>query len=68
MLKDFDNKNKERVKVIYHDLKAEINPMISDEIGKVNYIYHLTAGSMLTEALIIHSNLSMTMLLALAIY
>ena len=45
MLKDFDNKNKERVKVIYHDLKAEINPMISDEIGKVNYIYHLAAGS-----------------------
>ena len=45
MLKDFDNKNKERVKVICHDLKAEINPMISNEMGKVNYIYHLAAGS-----------------------
>ena len=45
LLKDFDDDNKTRVKVIYHDLKSEINPMISDEIGNVNYIYHLAAGS-----------------------
>ena len=45
LLKDFGDKEKKRVKVIYHDLKSEINPMISDEIGNVNYIYHLAAGS-----------------------
>ena len=34
-----------RVKVIHHDLKAEINPEISASIGKVDYISHLAAGS-----------------------
>ena len=27
-----------RIKVIHHDLKAEINPEISSSIGKINYI------------------------------
>lgn len=34
-----------RIKVIHHDLKAEINPEISSSIGKINYISHLAAGS-----------------------
>lgn len=34
-----------RVTVVYHDLKAEINPMIADRIGPVNIILHLAAGS-----------------------
>ena len=45
LLRDFGDNEKKRVKVIYHDLKSEINPMISDEIGSVNYIFHLAAGS-----------------------
>ena len=34
-----------RVKVVHHDLKAELNPQIRKLIGKVDYIAHLAAGS-----------------------
>ena len=34
-----------RVRIVYHDLKAEINPMISERLGPVNIILHLAAGS-----------------------
>tara|TARA_B100000902_G_C27304663_1_gene914749 strand:+ start:299 stop:1324 length:1026 start_codon:yes stop_codon:yes gene_type:complete len=34
-----------RVKVVHHDLKAEINPEVSASIGKIDYISHLAAGS-----------------------
>ena len=36
---------KSRVKIVYHDLKSEINPWIKKEIGKVDIILHLAAGS-----------------------
>ena len=36
---------RKRVKVVYHDLKAEISPLTSSMIGRVDYIYHLAAGS-----------------------
>ena len=36
---------RKRVTVVHHDLKAEINPMIANSIGKVDYITHLAAGS-----------------------
>lgn len=34
-----------RVKFIFHDLKAAINPMLANQIGTVDYIAHLAAGS-----------------------
>lgn len=34
-----------RVKVVHHDLKAELNPMIRADIGNVDYIAHMAAGS-----------------------
>tara|TARA_B100001989_G_C24547905_1_gene472238 strand:- start:2272 stop:3297 length:1026 start_codon:yes stop_codon:yes gene_type:complete len=34
-----------RVKVVHHDLKAELNPEICATIGKIDYISHLAAGS-----------------------
>jgi dTDP-glucose 4,6-dehydratase len=35
-----------RVKIVYHDLKAEINTLTSDMIGRnINYVLHLAAGS-----------------------
>ncbi len=37
--------NKSRVKIVYHDLKSEINPWIKKEIGEVDIILHLAAGS-----------------------
>ena len=36
---------RKRVRVIHHDLKAEINPQIAKMIGKVDYVAHLAAGS-----------------------
>ena len=45
ILSEFSEKQKSRVKVVYHDLKSEINPWITKEIGKVDIILHLAAGS-----------------------
>lgn len=36
---------RKRVKVVHHDLKAELNPQIRSLVGKVDYIAHLAAGS-----------------------
>ena len=41
----YDPATQKRVKVVHHDLKAEINPLINTTIGKVNYVAHLAAGS-----------------------
>lgn len=45
MMQDVDPVQRRRLHVVYHDLKAELNPMISGMIGQVNYILHLAAGS-----------------------
>ena len=37
--------DKSRVKIVYHDLKSEINPWIKHEIGEIDIILHLAAGS-----------------------
>jgi dTDP-glucose 4,6-dehydratase len=34
-----------RIKVVHHDLKAELNPQIRSLVGQVDYIAHLAAGS-----------------------
>lgn len=35
-----------RVKIVFHDLKADINPLIGNMIGTdINYVLHLAAGS-----------------------
>jgi dTDP-glucose 4,6-dehydratase len=44
-LEEFDAYTRKRVRIVFHDLKAEINPLIRSEIGKVDYIAHLAAGS-----------------------
>lgn len=41
----FDSDIRKRVKIIHHDLKAEINPLVRSEIGTVDYVLHLAAGS-----------------------
>jgi dTDP-glucose 4,6-dehydratase len=41
----FDPEVRKRVKIVHHDLKAELNPLIKSEIGKVDYVLHLAAGS-----------------------
>lgn len=45
LLKDFPASTRKRVRTIFHDLKAEFNPMLIADIGPVDYIAHLAAGS-----------------------
>ena len=45
MMQDIDPIQRKRLQVVYHDLKAELNPMIQEMIGQVNYVLHLAAGS-----------------------
>ncbi len=45
ILSQFSPKDKKRLKIVFHDLKAEINSQISSEIGEPNIILHLAAAS-----------------------
>ena len=45
LLKDFTPEQRSRVKIVFHDLKAAVNPLIAADIGKVDYVLHLAAGS-----------------------
>ena len=45
MMQDHSPQTRARVKVIFHDLKAEINPLTKTRIGPVDIILHLAAGS-----------------------
>ena len=45
ILAEVTDKEKSRIKVVFHDLKSEINPWIKKEIGKIDIILHLAAGS-----------------------
>ena len=45
ILSKVDIKKRSRVKIVYHDLKSEINPWIKKEIGDIDIILHLAAGS-----------------------
>lgn len=44
VLEDIPNERK-RVKIVYHDLKSEINPQIITALGNVHIIVHMAAGS-----------------------
>jgi dTDP-glucose 4,6-dehydratase len=46
MLQDHDAKMvSERLRIVFHDLKAEINSQIVQDIGHIDIILHLAAGS-----------------------
>ena len=45
ILHNLKSDQKSRVKVVYHDLKSEINPWIKKELGSIDIILHLAAGS-----------------------
>ena len=45
LTREHDEQTRRRVKVVYHDLKAELNPLIRSTIGEVEYVLHLAAGS-----------------------
>ena len=52
MLKDYDDKEKARLKIIYHDLKSEINNLIESQIRDVDTIYHLAASSHVDRSIV----------------
>jgi len=41
----YPESERKRVRIVHHDLKAELNPQIRSMIGKVDLIAHLAAGS-----------------------
>ncbi len=45
VVSEFPSIEQKRVKIIHHDLKAELNPELCSMIGKIDYISHLAAGS-----------------------
>jgi dTDP-glucose 4,6-dehydratase len=45
MMEQFDIETRKRLRVVHHDLRAEVNPLICKELGDVNYVLHLAAGS-----------------------
>ena len=45
VMKDFSENIRQRVKIVYHDLRAEINQMISSDLGEFDYIIHMAASS-----------------------
>ena len=45
VVSSYKKEDRKRVRVIYHDLKAELNPEIAASLGKVDLIAHLAAGS-----------------------
>ena len=45
ILTELTSEQKSRIKVVFHDLKSEINPWIKKELGSINIILHLAAGS-----------------------
>ena len=44
MMQDMSDKNK-RLRVVHHDLRAEINDMLSADLGEFNFILHMAASS-----------------------
>ena len=45
VVSSYPESEQKRVKIVHHDLKAELNPEISSTIGKIDFISHLAAGS-----------------------
>ena len=45
IMSKYDVETKKRLNIVFHDLKAEINPLVKNFIGKPDIILHLAAGS-----------------------
>ena len=45
VMSELPNSERKRLKIVFHDLKSEINPWIKKELGDINIILHLAAGS-----------------------
>lgn len=45
MMEQFDVETRKRVRIVHHDLRAELNSMICNQLGDINIVLHLAAGS-----------------------
>lgn len=45
MMNEFNSEEKKRVRIVFHDLRAEVNQMLSADLGQFDYIMHLAASS-----------------------
>jgi len=45
MMQEIPEQDRGRLKIVWHDLKAEINPLTAAMIGDVSIVLHLAAGS-----------------------
>jgi dTDP-glucose 4,6-dehydratase len=48
---EFGTDTMKQLRVIYHDLRAEINPQLAAQIGPVDIIIHMAAGSHVTRSI-----------------
>ena len=49
---EFDKKDQKRLRVVFHDLRAEINNMLSADLGSFHYILHMAASSHVDRSII----------------
>ena len=52
ILDEFSVKDKQRLKIVFHDLKAEINSQIKSELGSPDMILHLAAASHVDRSIV----------------
>ena len=45
MMNEFDKETQKRLRIVYHDLRAEVNQMLSADLGQFEYIIHMAASS-----------------------
>ena len=45
MMTEFDKETQKRLRIVYHDLRAEINQMLTADLGEFDYIIHMAASS-----------------------
>jgi dTDP-glucose 4,6-dehydratase len=48
---EFGTDTMKRLRIVHHDLKAEINPYLAQQIGPVDVIIHMAAGSHVTRSI-----------------
>ena len=51
ILQDVTPEQRKRVKVVYHDLKAELNEYVTDKIGHIDIVIHMAAASHVTRSI-----------------
>jgi len=45
MMNEFDYEIQKRLRIVYHDLRAEVNQMLTADLGEFEYIIHMAASS-----------------------